>query len=242
MAFSQKENPSYNALDASIKTGILARGYSKGAKVSLFPKIVKKIVHPVALALGVSLSVCAGVNAASLTLVPDQALSGLSVGDSFSVSLLFDDEGGAGLSGFATNLTFDSGVIDYTSTSFNPALLLSSQGAENSGGFDVLNITGTSPFPIIPGSALVTGSGVTVAQFFFDVIGAGVTSLGFAPATADFAQLYAAFPATPAGLNITGSSSFAVSVPAAPIPLPASSLLLGFALAGLAAARRLRRS
>lgn len=180
--------------------------------------------------------------AASLSLSTDTDVSSLTVGDTFSILLSFDDEGGGGLSGFGTHLSFDTSVIDYDQTIFNPDLALTSQGTENSGGFEVFNITGASTFPLF--GSLITGSNTTVAEFVFNVVGAGVTAVNFSNAAGSFALTVAGpfdppaalDPAAPFSVAVTGSPTIA------PVPIPASMLLLTSCLAGLYGTARRRKT
>ena len=187
--------------------------------------------------------VAAAVTAASVSLDADRDTSTLAPGDTFVLSVLFDDEGGDGLSGFGTNLTFDTSVLSYTGASFSPVFAaLSSPGIANSGGFAVQNITGASTFPI-PGGQLVTGTNVSLVDLTFEALAPGTTTIAFSNVAASFANLasnpFAGFtpfdPAAPLSQQAT------VTAPIAPIPLPSSAALLGGAAIAVVALRKRRQ-
>jgi hypothetical protein len=176
--------------------------------------------------------------AASFELSPNTDLSALTVGDVFSVDLVFDPMGGPGLTGFGLNMNFDETVVDYVDTTFDPnhTWFTAISGQRNMMGYDVFGVmAGMLPPNMMGpgGSPIDTRS--TVATMNFEAVGDGSTMIDFpAMSPMGFGQVDFAAAVDPAAL-------LSVDVTVAPtgvIPLPATLPLLLAGLGGLAALRR----
>jgi hypothetical protein len=175
--------------------------------------------------------------AATLSLRPSADLTMLTVGDRFTVEIVFDDGGGAGLTGLGVDINFDETVVayDFGGTRFNANFQMKNPGmAHASADVRNLNAALSTMFFGTP----IAGGDAVLATLSFEAVGAGATAIAF---TAASTMVPLARLQDMTALNPTLSLDAVVSAAGSTvIPLPATLPMLLTGLGGLAALRRRR--
>ncbi|WP_308917458.1 VPLPA-CTERM sorting domain-containing protein [Jannaschia sp. LMIT008] len=183
-----------------------------------------------ATAIGLVLGLPLAAQAATVEI--RSAVSAVQLGDTFDVELVFDrDAGDAPLAEFGIDVDYDNSLFSFVGGSFSNSLgdIAGTNDIADQTGFLQLLVSSTTDESTLDTLQQSAFSFATLT-FSADAVGTG---------SFDLDQSFAFFAdANFAGIPVTyGQTSTDVTV-LAPIPLPASALLLLAGLGGLAAIRR----
>jgi len=163
----------------------------------------------------------------------DPSTTNVTVGSSFEVDLLADIPEDDSISGFGLDLIYDDALLSFDDFERNISLFPRNEH----GGLDTVPIEGLVGWGQFP--SIASGQDVLLGTIYFTCLGAGVSSLGLVKNDDPWVE-YGFW-------NITGFVTpnvgrewtyEAAEIVQAPVPEPATMLLLASGLAGLAAFRR----
>lgn len=163
------------------------------------------------------------LHALSLSFNPQDTV--VLVGDSFNVDIVADIESDEAIVGWGLDLGYDTTQLSWDSVTVGPLWTPLSGDGDGLGGL--------FPPPSFPPTG-VWGSDVLLASLEFSCLDIGISSLDLSVTPDDWTEGFAIDPNLGSGLVDWNYASGSVSN----VPEPATMLLLGFGLAGLAGAKR----
>jgi hypothetical protein len=163
------------------------------------------------------------LHAISLSFNPQDTV--VFVGDSFNVEIVADIEENEAIIGWGLDLGYDTTQLSWDSVTVGP-LWMSALGYGD-------GLGGLFPPPLFPPTG-VWGSDILLATLDFTCLALGISSLDLSVTPSDLTEGLAIDPNLGSGFVDWDYTPGSVSN----VPEPATMLLLGFGLAGLAGAKR----